>query len=204
MDDISLSEFFLTALLSYGSPIVMVALFLNALGAPIGGSLLVLAGGAFVQQGVLDWPTVLLFGFTGTVLGDSSSYSIGRLAKRWVHRKFGHTDTWQTAQIKFDRRGGTATYLTRFLLTPLAVPTNLIAGSSGYAFWRFLFYDVAGEITWFTLYGGLGFIFGSNWEVINQFLNDVSGLLAGLVLLALGVYFLRRYRRSRTLRSQPA
>jgi membrane-associated protein len=82
------------------------------------------------------------------------------------------------------------------LLTPLALPTNLIAGGSGYRYWRFLTYDVAGEFTWILLYGGLGYLFGSQWELISQFISDFSGLLVGLVALGAGLYFLlRRWHR---------
>ena len=123
-----------------------------------------------------------------------SSYAMGRIAKAWVQRRFGQTATWQAAQQSFKRRGEVAIYITRFLVTPLAIPTNLIAGSSGYMFGRFLLYDTAGEITWLAIFGGLGYIFGSNWEFISQFVNDLSGFLAGIIILAIGIYFLVRCR----------
>lgn len=195
MSELNIIEFFLTGVIIYGSLMVSLALFISALGIPVPGTLIVVAGGAFVQQGILEWRIAFLLGLLGVVLGDSTSYAMGRIAKGWVQRRFGQTSTWQTAQHSFDRRGGAAIYVTRFLVTPLAIPTNLIAGSSGYLFGRFLLYDTAGEITWFAIFGGLGYLFGSNWEVISQFVGDVSGLLAGIVLLAIGIYFLLRCRR---------
>ena len=100
--------------------------------------------------------------------------------------------------------GVTSTTLASTSLTPLAIPTNLIAGSGGYVYWRFLLYDAAGEITWLVVYGGLGYLFGSNWEALSQLLSDLSGLLAGVVLLAIGSYFLWRYRRrAKSLLSAP-
>ena len=71
------------------------------------------------------------------------------------------TDLLAIIYAEVKRRGGIAIYLTRWLFTPLALPTNLIAGSSGYPFWKFLLFDIAGEITWILLYGGLGYAFGS-------------------------------------------
>ena len=201
MSEVSITEFFLTGILVYGSLMFGLALFGSAVGAPLPGSLLVLAGGAFIQQGVLEWRIVFLVGLSGAVLGDTVSYSVGCLAKGFVQRRFGQTTTWQTARSSFNRHGEIAVYLTRFLLTPLAIPTNLIAGGSGYTFWRFLLYDMAGEITWLFLYGGLGYLFGNNWEIINQFIRDLSGFLAGIVLLGVGGYFLFRYRRIHPLNS---
>ena len=63
-------------------------------------------------------------------------------------------------------------------------------------------YDLAGEFTWIVLYGGLGYAFGSQWEAINQFISDFSGLLVGLVLFGVGLYLLVRRRRQSRLANQ--
>ncbi|GAK57695.1 SNARE associated Golgi protein [Candidatus Vecturithrix granuli] len=197
MSEFNLTEFFLTSILNYGALMFSVTLYISALGTPIPGTFVVLAGGAFMQQGVMEWRTAFLLGLVGVVLGDSTSYAMGRLAKTWVQPRFGQSAAWKNAQTVFDRRGAFAIYLTRCFVTPLAIPTNLIAGSSGYTYWRFLIYDAAGEITWLAFFGGLGFTFGSNWESISQLVSDLSGVLAGVALLGLGVYFLLRRRRKR-------
>lgn len=184
-------------MLTYGPPAFGLALLLGALGFPLPGTLFVLAAGAFGRQGIIDLASASGLGLIGAVLGDSTGYLVGRFAKGWVERRFGQSTVWQKAQQTFERRGSIAIYLTRFLLTPVAVPTNLIAGGSGYSFWRFLGYDVAGEFTWLVLYGGLGYIFGSQWEAINQFISDFSGLLIGLVLFGVGLYLLVRRRRQK-------
>jgi membrane-associated protein len=93
-------------------------------------------------------------------------------------------------------RAGTAVYLTRFLVTALAIPTNLIAGGSGIRFRRFMTYDALGEVTWIVLYGGLGFWFGSNWEIVSDFMSNFGGLLLGLVILGAGIWLgVRQLRR---------
>jgi len=193
--EFNLTEFFLTAMLTYGPPALGLALLLGALGIPVPGSLLVMAAGAFVRQGALDWPTASSLGLLGVVVGDSGSYALGRFAKDWVQRRFGRSAAWQKAQTILVQRGGLAIYITRFFMTPLAVPINLMAAGSGYPFGRFLMYDLAGEVTWLAIYGAIGYVFGSQWELINQFISDFSGLLVGLVILAAGIYFLvRRWR----------
>jgi membrane protein DedA with SNARE-associated domain len=199
MSDISLTDLFLTGMLAYGAPMLSLALFLGALGFPLPGTLFVIAAGAFVRQGIIHWGDSAGLALLGAVLGDSASYALGRFAAGWVERRFGYSTVWQQARQTFERRGGLAIYLTRFLLTALAVPVNLIAAGSGYAFWRFLLYDVAGELTWVALYGGLGYLFGSQWELISQFSSDFSGLLVGLVACGAGIYILLRRRRRRQL-----
>ena len=195
MTDFSLTDFFLTGIVTYGPLIFGLALFVGAVGVPVPGTLFVLATGAFVQQGVVSWATAAGLGLAGVVLGDSIGYGLGYFAGDWGRRRFGQSTAWQEAQRSFERRGGSAIYLTRFLLTPLAVPVNVIAGGSGYRFWRFSTFDVAGELTWLILYGGLGYVFGSQWEAISEFISDFSGVLVGVVIFAVGIYFWRRQQR---------
>jgi membrane-associated protein len=192
-----MSDFLLTQVINYGSPLFGLFLFLGALGLPIGASVLLIAAGAFSQQGILNWFSTALLGLLGAVLGDALSFGIGYYAKDWVDAHFGKSATWRSARDSFDSRAGLAVYLTRFLITALAVPTNLIAGGSGIRFRRFMTYDTLGEMTWIILYGGLGFWFGSQWEVVSDFISNFGGFLLGLVLLIGGSWLGIRQLRKR-------
>jgi membrane protein DedA with SNARE-associated domain len=190
------SDYLLTLLINYGAPAFAILLFLGALGVPVGASVLVIAAGAFSQQGILEWPVTAILGLIGAVIGDAISFGIGFYAKDWVDQRFGHSPTWRSAEETFDKRAGLAIYLTRFLVTALAIPINLIAGGSGILFRRFILYDTLGEITWIALYGGLGYIFGSQWELVSDFISNFGGLLLGLVILGVGIWlWTRRLRR---------
>lgn len=190
-----MSDFLLTQIINYGSPLFALVLFLGALGLPVGASVVLIAAGAFSQQGILTWYSTALLGLLGAVLGDAVSFGIGYYAKDWVDARFGKSNAWKSARDAFDARAGLAIYLTRFLITALAVPTNLIAGGSGIRFRRFMTYDALGELTWIVLYGGLGYWFGSNWEVVSDFVSNFGGLVLGLVLLGGGIWLgVRRLR----------
>lgn len=186
-----MSDFLLTSIINYGAPVFGGLLFLGALGVPVGASVLVIAAGAFSQQGILNWPLAALLGLIGAVLGDAVGFGVGYYARDWVDQRFGKSPAWRSAEETFDRRAGLAIYLTRFLITALAVPTNLIAGGSGIQFRRFMVYDTLGELTWIVLYGGLGYLFGSQWEIVSEFISNFGGLLLGLVLLGIGVWLWR-------------
>jgi membrane protein DedA with SNARE-associated domain len=187
-----LSNQFLTWVVVYGPPMLSLALFLGALGLPLPGTFFVIAAGAFIRQGVLDGSMTLLLAFGSVILGDLICYGVGRFACTGIEKRFGASPIWQEAKAILHSRGGSAIYLTRWLLTPLAIPVNLITGSSGYPFIKFLCYDAAGELTWLLLFGTLGYAFGSQWEVISDLASDFSGLLLGLVLLGTGIYFIVR------------
>jgi membrane protein DedA with SNARE-associated domain len=183
-----LGTFFLSAMTSAGPAAFALALFLGPLGLPIPTGLLVVAAGAFVRQGLMPLAEVAGLGLAATLLGDATSYLLGRFAGGWAQRlgKGRRAVAWQRAQEQFRRRGGLALYATRVLLTALDVPTNMIAGGSGYGLRRFLAWDIAGRVTWLLLYGGLGYLFSSQWQAVTALLSTY-GLWVGV---AAGVGFL--------------
>jgi membrane-associated protein len=194
----TLSEYFLTWVIAYGAPVFAGILFASGLGLPLPASVLVIAVGAFVRLGMIDATPVFLYGIVAVVIGDSFCYVIGRWLGEKLPAKVKTSQTWRSAQEAFDRHAGLAVLLTRSVLSSLAVPINLIAGSSNYRYRAFLLFDLVGEGIWLGLYGGLGYIFGSQWESIKDSLSDFGGLLAGVVLLCLGgTYAIRWLKGSR-------
>jgi membrane protein DedA with SNARE-associated domain len=183
-----MSDFLLTQIINYGTPILGVIVFIGALGVPFPGTLIVIAIGAFAKQGVLTWYTTGLVALACVVLGDSLGYAMGHFAREPVLRRFQNNERWIKAESTFNRWGGLAVLITRFLLTGIAFPVNLIAGTSGFGFWRFFFYVLLGETIWIFGYGGLGYLFGTQWEVISDLLSNVSGLIVGLILLGIGIW----------------
>ena len=191
-----MSAYLLTQIINYGAPLFGLILFLGALGIPVPASLLVIAAGAFSEQGFLDWFSIAIFGLLGAIAGDAISFGMGFYAKNWVSKRMEGSQAWKNARDTFESRAGLAVYLTRFLITALAVPTNLIAGGSGIKFRRFMAYDSLGELTWIILYGGLGYWFGSEWELVSDFISNFGGLILGVVILAVGIWLGLRRRQS--------
>ena len=111
---------------------------------------------------------------------------------------------WAQAESTFNRWGGMSIFWTRFLITGIAVPVNLLSGTSNFLFRRFILYDLVGKSIWIFGYGGLGYIFGSQWEVISDILSNLSGLALGLVLLAAGIWLALRWGRTMEARRKSA
>ena len=191
----NLAALLLNGMTIYGPVVLGITLLLGALGTPVPTSLMVVAAGAFARRGFIDGQSAFVAGLTGAVLGDSISYSLGCFSSSWVKQRFGQSPAWRATQQRFERYGKLTIYLTRFAFIPLAVPANLIAGGSNYNFRRFLTYDTAGEITWLLLYGGLGYLFGSQWQMVTQIIADYSIYLMALVIGGAAVYFFIRYWR---------
>ena len=199
-----LTDALLTAVLAYGAPALGLVLFGVALGIPLPATLLLLASGAFARQCMLDARVALGLGLLGSVLGDSGSYCLGRCGGALVLKHVEGRALWHQARASFDRRGALAIFLTRFILTPLALPTNLIAGSSRYAYGRFLLFDVFGEMVWIILYGGLGYAFADQWETISDLAGNLTGALLGLLTLVAGGALAYHARRRHVLATHTA
>src|SRR5262249_51514865 len=141
----NLSDLLLTAIVTYGAVVLALIFLLAALGLPLPSTLCVVAGGAFIQQGALNLPLTLALGFAGVVWGDTLSLGLGRLLRRPIQRRYSRSAAWLRAEGYFARHAPIAIFLTRCVLTPIAVPINLIAGGSDYPIGRFVTYDSAGE-----------------------------------------------------------
>lgn len=191
------SDFLLTQVINYGAPILGLIVLIGALGVPFPGTVIVIAAGAFTRQGYLSWKSAAFIALACVVLGDSLGFAMGYFARIPILRRYQQSEQWRQAQAAVQRWGGMSVFWTRFVITAIAVPVNLIAGTSGFEFKRFFLYDLLGEAIWIFGYGGLGYLFGSQWEVISDVLSNVSGLGLGLVILGMGIWLGIRQRQKR-------
>jgi membrane protein DedA with SNARE-associated domain len=199
-----MSDFLLTQIINYGSPILGAIVLIGALGVPFPGTLIVIAAGAFARQGLLTWYTTGIVALTCVVIGDNLSYAMGHFVREPVLRRFQNSPKWIQAETTFNNWGGMSVFWTRFLITGIAVPVNLIAGTSGFGFRRFLLYDLVGEAIWIFGYGGLGYLFGTQWEAVSELLSNVSGLALGLLILVAGIWLAMRWLKNNNERLQQA
>jgi membrane-associated protein len=189
-----ITDFLLTNLLNHGALVLGGTLFLAALGVPLPATMLVVATGAFSKQGVMSLQLAASVAVLAAVAGDGCSYLLGRLAGKRLTSRWKSSKGWQSADQQFQRWGIWSIFLSRFLFTPIALPINLMAGSSLFPWHRFLLVVVAGEVIWVLLYGAMGLVFADNWEVLSKLAGDLSGLLVGVLLLGAGAFALFRRR----------
>jgi membrane-associated protein len=183
-----LAAWTLAGMTTYGVPVLLLVAYVGSLGIPFPITLVIIAAGAFTRLGILDWRLAILACLLGASLADNSEYLLGHCARQWLNLRFGQKASWQRALAAIHRQGGWAIILTRVWLTPLAPAINLIAGSR-YPYARFLFFDLIGELVWVLLYGGLGYIFAEQWQLVSQTASQFSGLSFGLFVLVVGGYF---------------
>lgn len=183
---------FLMGMTTYGPVTLGLAMLLGTLGIPVPLPILAVAAGAFARHGLVRWGLAAFAALAGATLGDSLGYVIGRFASDWVQRRYGDSGVWRTARNRFHRNGDMAIFITRFLLTPLAVPTNLIAGISRYPFRQFFVYTIAGTAVFIIFFGGLGFIFSEKWQVVGAFIHNYFAWLVAATTVGVVIYLIAR------------
>jgi membrane-associated protein len=197
----SLMDWLLTNLPIYGPLLLVVVAYVGSLGIPFPITMVIVAAGAFSRMGLIDWRWAMLACLVGAALADNSEYLLGRIAQPWLKRQLGRKGVWKAAQSTFNRQGGWAILLTRFWLTPLAPAVNVMAGSR-YSYPRFLALDVIGQFFWVLIYGGLGYLFASQWEGVSQGLSTFNGISMALFFGVAGIYLLMLRRNNKNRKDE--
>jgi membrane-associated protein len=202
--------FLLDWLQLYGYPALWGCIFIAAIGAPLPISLLLLAAGAFAAPGEFNIGLLTLIASSSAICGDCVGYLLGRWVGKQVlnwftqQRRFGFISPQvvQRAQVYFHRRGVWAIFLSRFLVSALGGPINILAGADSYPFRRFLIADISGEAINTLLPLTLGFVFGASWEAIGGLLTTISALIvAMLIAIYLLIRLIKTLKKERNIKT---
>jgi membrane protein DedA with SNARE-associated domain/membrane-associated phospholipid phosphatase len=166
--------------------VVGVAAFLETaafVGLLAPGETIVLAGGVIAGQGEIDLLPLIGVVWLCAVLGDSTSFFVGRrLGRAFVirHGPKVKITPQRLRQVEgyFGRHGGKTVLIGRFIGLVRAL-APFVAGSSRMAYRRFLPFSVVGTGLWSTAYCLLGYVF---WQSF-----DKAAKVAGQAVFAFGV-----------------
>ena len=136
----------------YGYLMVFFGVTLEGAGVPLPGETVLIAAGALVHRGVLDFGDTLFFGILGAVVGSQIGYWVGRFGGRPFVVRWGRyvlitPERLGHAEAFFARHGGSAVFLARFV-AGLRVFGALVAGTSRMPWGKFTLYNLLGGIVW--------------------------------------------------------
>jgi membrane protein DedA with SNARE-associated domain/membrane-associated phospholipid phosphatase len=170
------------------------------------GETTVIVGGLVAGQGQISLMVLIAIVWACAVLGDLTSYMLGRRLGRDFMVRHGERvkiteERLEHVEAFFDRRGGMTILIGRFIGLVRAI-APFIAGASHMPLRKFLPYDVLGAGLWATTFCVLGYVF---WRSFDQLTAWVSrGLFAfGLaVAIIVAIVFLVRVQRSPELQAK--
>lgn len=160
---------------------------------------LLLFTGYLVARGDLDLVPALTVTTLAALGGDWLAYLSGRrvgprLRSGRLGRRVG-ADRWARADALFDRHGGCAVLLGRWLAF-IRTLTPRLAGATRLAPGRFAAWDLAAVLVWVPGSVLAGYLAGASYERLSDRFSQVTLVLLGAVLLGWVVVRLRRRRRA--------
>ncbi len=163
------------------------------------GTVVMFAIGAMVAAGSMELVPTLVWAIVGAILGDGSSYLIGRhfhqrLRVMWPFRT--HPEMMAQGVDFFHRHGGKSIVLARFV-GPVRPLVPAIAGMLDMPVRRFFVINVLSAILWAPAYMLPGILFGASLGVAAEIAGRLALLIGLLVALLWFVWWLvRRIARS--------
>jgi membrane protein DedA with SNARE-associated domain len=187
---------------AYGAAALFAVAAMSCFGLPVPGSIALLAAGAFVAAGEMPLSVAATAALAGAVAGDQAGYWLGFAAGPQVIARLSRWPSIRTgleaARAFSERRGRSAVFLSRWLVSPLGPPVNFLSGTVGMAWPAFSLAGALGEVVWVSGYLALGAAFGRSIVGIAEVLDDLTWFLAaGLVAVLL---FLRLLGQARAVR----
>jgi membrane protein DedA with SNARE-associated domain len=171
------------------------------IGFVLPGETVAVLGGVAARLGNVPLAGVLAVVVVGAIVGDTVGYEIGKhlgsrvLQSGFLQERRGRVEQ---AQDFLARRGGSAVFLGRWVAFFRAVMPAL-AGTARMPYRRFIVWNAAGGIVWGVAVVMLGYLAGLSYQKIEgRFGSIVAYVVGGLVVVGLGVWFVRRHRRERS------
>ena len=185
----------------YGAAAVMVILTFESLGLPLPGESLLVFASVLAGRGELSLLPLMLWAWTGAVLGDNIGYLIGRGLGRAIVLRYGgkigiNADRLNRVEAVFARYGPVTVAFARFV-NILRQLNGVVAGMLKMDWRRFLAFNALGGALWVSIWTLTGFYLGEHGADIKAVAHDLerAGAILGLgVLIGALVYGFRRVR----------
>jgi membrane protein DedA with SNARE-associated domain/membrane-associated phospholipid phosphatase len=163
------------------------------------GETAVIVGGLVAGQGKISLLVLIAIVWACAVLGDLTSYELGRrLGRDWLlrHGEMLKITDERLDQVErfFERRGNVTIFVGRFLgfVRPLL---PFIAGASRMPLRRYLTYDVLAAGAWATTFSVLGYVFWQSFSSLTKYVSRGLFAFGSFVVVVAAIVALVRLRR---------
>lgn len=186
----------------WGYLAIFIATFLENMGFPVPGEILIVIGGTFALHGKTFLPFVVAIGAAGAVAGDSVIFFIGRFGGRKAIARIRNwlsidRRTLERIDSFYHRHGAYAVTFSRFIAGG-RFTVAITSGASGILSWeQYAFFDYLGALVWALAFGIIGYYFADQVSEILSLVTQ-SSIVLGIVLLVITIgYALIRYWKQR-------
>lgn len=174
---------------------ILLLMFIENVFPPIPSEVIMPLAGYMATQGKLSLPGVILAGMIGSVLGALPLYCAGRKLGEDRLKEFADRHgRWLTlsrtdiegAKRWFDKHGNAAILFCR-LIPGVRSLISIPAGIAGMNMVPFIAYTAVGTGIWAALLACLGYWLGSNFTKVDEYLDPVSWIVFGAIVIIYAV-----------------
>jgi undecaprenyl-diphosphatase len=170
------------------------------------GETTVIVGGVVAAQGEISLTVLIAIVWTCAVLGDLTSYTLGRrLGREFMVRHGGRVKITEArleqVEAFFEKYGGATILVGRFIGLVRAI-APFVAGASRMPLRKFLPYDVLGAGLWAAAFSLLGYLFWQSFDTLTAWVSRGLFAFGLLVAVIVGIVFLVRVQRSPELQQR--
>ena len=187
-----------------GLPLLFAVVLIESFGIPVPGETALIAFGVLAAQRHYSIASVIAIAAAGAIVGDNLGYwLIGRLGGRALFGRWRWLNQYSDrvlprAEGLMARHGGKTVFFGRFV-SILRYTVAWVAGLSRMNWWRFLFWNAAGGITWATAVGLISYYGGQAAASAIQSYGLYAGIAIVLAIIIgwFGIRYARRRVESR-------
>ena len=194
-------EFLINFFSDYGYFAVLFVLIICGFGVPIPEDITLVSGGVISGLGYTNVHIMLVVSLFGVLLGDSTTYWLGRIYGTKILRfrpirRFLTLDRLRMVRSKFEQYGNRVLFVARFL-PGLRAPIYMVAGiTRRVSFIRFLLLDFFAAIISVPIWVYLGDFGASNLDWLHEQIKKGQSIIYILIAL-LAIYLVWKWRKGR-------
>lgn len=203
----SIPDLLRNAVVQYGYWAVGGALLLENAGIPVPGETVLLAATflAYSEHDLqLSW--IIVVATIAATLGDNLGFALGFYGGRALLLRYQSIfrikpETLARGESLFARYGAVTVFFARFVFG-MRIIAGPLAGVLRMPWRKFLVFNFLGAVLWVTVISCAGYLFGRQWQRLDQSVNRLDDVAIILVIFVVALLWWRRHRNHRAASSK--
>jgi len=178
---------------------IFLLMFLESTFFPFPSEIIMIPAGYLAYQGEMNLYIIVLVGILGSVLGALLNYYLAMYLGRKIILKYGKyffikEETLDKLDTFFTKHGEISTFTGR-LIPGIRQLISLPAGLARMNIVKFSFFTALGAGIWVVVLVAIGYLVGSNQELISEYMKSATLITLASVVLIVIFYVVRNRRR---------
>jgi membrane protein DedA with SNARE-associated domain len=181
---------------------IFLLMFLESTFFPFPSEIIMIPAGYLAFKGEMNLYIIILVGILGSVAGALLNYYLAKIFGRKFILKYGKyflikEETLNKLDSFFSKHGEISTFTGR-LIPGIRQLISLPAGLARMNITKFSFFTALGAGIWVIVLVALGYVVGSNEELISEYLKSAT-LIALISVVFIAIFYVLRYKRRKEI-----